>query len=122
MSDSAGYVVLAMILAWIGFRVWEGYQRETAKPLPMRDGGNGIMEPVCPRCQSRLMPVQRKQGGGVAGVLALLVGAFGAVLLIYNIIAAAVVIVVALLINQAGKSFCTVLTCPACGQDAKTLD
>ena len=122
MNDSTGYVILAMIVAYIGFRIWEGYKRETAKPLPLRDAGNGIMQPVCPRCHTGLVMLQRKDGSGLAGVLALLVGLFGLVLLLINWIAGGVVIVIALLINMAGKSTANVLTCPACGHDAKTLD
>jgi len=122
MSDYAGYVMLFMIVAWIAFRIWEGFMRPNAEPLPMRDGGNGIMEPVCPFCDARLVALQRRRHSLPVGVLAWLMLLIGIVLFLFHWLAGLAMIVVAILINLAGKSAQTVLACPACGTDVKTLD
>jgi len=122
MNDAAGFVILAMFIAYMGFQIWQGYRRETTPPLPLRDTGNGIMQPVCPRCHAGLVTLQRKESSSLVSVLAFLVGVIGIGLILINWLAGGVVIIVALLINMAGKSTATVLTCPACGHDAKTLN
>jgi hypothetical protein len=113
------FVVIAA-LAYFGYAIWQGYTEAEKPPLPMMDPGSGILEPVCPHCKARLVLVQRKSGGGLAGVMALLIGLAGVFALFFNWIIGLVAIILAVLISMAGKSQRSVLACPAHG-DIKTL-
>ncbi len=115
------YVLLAMVVATIGYYIVQGFKEETRPAPPMRDVGNGVKVPVCPKCQAQLVTVQRKGEAGLAGVLALLVGAVSVALMFVHILAGLVGIIVAVLIHLAGRTRETVLTCPACGTDARVI-
>lgn len=115
------YVLLALVLAVIGYYLHQGYAEATRPPPTLRDSGGGIMEPVCGKCQARLVTVTRKQGGGLATVAAIALGLLGLIVLLANWIAGLVVLLLAGLVHQAGKPTVTVLTCPACGQDDRIL-
>lgn len=122
MEYIGGLVLGLPLLAWAGWQIYQGYLNEQRPPLTLRDNGSGIMEPVCAHCQTRLVSVNRKTGSGAAGLFALLIGLVGIVVFLFHWLAGLVVIGLAVLINHAGKGQETVLTCPACGQEAKRLD
>lgn len=115
------YVLLAMVLAFIGYYLHKGYAEATRPPPTLRDGGGGIMEPVCGKCHARLVTVTRKQGGGLAAVIAMVLGLFGLAALLANWIAGLAVILLAAIVHHLGKPSVTILTCPACGQDDRIL-
>ena len=115
------YVLLAMVIATIGYYLHQGYHDATRPPPTLRDIGGGIMQPVCARCHAKLVPVARKQGGGLADVLAIGLGILGVVVLIAHLLAGLALLALAALVHYAGKSAITVLTCPACGQDDRIL-
>lgn len=116
-----GETIFALVLAWIAWIIWQGYQDEQKPPLPLRDIGNGIMEPVCPACHARLVTVTQKTSSGLASLFVVLFGLAGVVLILFHWVAGAVVLILAVLISLAGKGQRTVLKCPACGTTAKTL-
>ena len=116
------YIIASLVIAWVVGIIYRGYQESTSAPLPLRDNGHGAMEPVCPHCSTKLVTVTRKGGIGLTGVLgwlSLLAGA--AVFLLFNWLAGSVVVIVGILLVMLGKSTETMLTCPACGKDAKRL-
>jgi hypothetical protein len=116
------YVIGLLILGWVGYIIAQGYMRENAPPLTMADNGHGVMEPICPECNARLVTITRSTGSGIAGGLALVVGLAGFVLFLFNWIAGGIVLILAILINMAGKGKKTVLACPSCQTDIRTLD
>lgn len=115
------YVLLALVIATIGYYIAQGWREETRPAPPLRDVGHGVKVPVCPQCKVPLITRQRKTGSGRAGLLALLVGGMALALLLVHLIAGLVGLALAVLIHLAGKSQETVLTCPACGADARIL-
>lgn len=115
------YVLLAMVIATFGYYLYQGYSDATRPPPTLRDSGGGIMEPVCARCHAKLVPITRKQGGGVADVFALGLGILALAVLIAHLLAGIVLLALAVGVHYLGKSAVTVLTCPACGQDDRTL-
>jgi len=121
MDDGAGYLVLLAVLAFVGFHIWRGYTDSQQPALPMRDAGNGVMEPICPYCNARLITINRRGGVGFLGVMAVLLGLFGFVLLLTNLIAGAIILILAVLLAMVGKASHTVLTCPACNRYEKTI-
>jgi hypothetical protein len=122
MDDSLGYVILLAMLAYFGFQGWRGYIEAQKPAAPLRDIGNGVMEPVCPYCNSRLVTINRRGGLGFLGLVAILIGVIGFVLLLVNWISGAIVLILAVLLRMAGKSSQTVLTCPSCGRYDKTIE
>lgn len=117
-----GYFIGALVLAWLFFVVYQGYVEQPKPPLTLKDAGGGIMEPVCAHCQTRLVSVSRKTQSGFVAAFAMLLGLVGAaVFLLFHWIAGSITIILAVIIHQAGKGTRSVLTCPACGRDAKTL-
>lgn len=122
MDGGIGWVILILVVAWAANQIWQGYRRETAPPLTMSDNGHGVMDPVCPRCQARLVAVQRSTSSGLASALAILIGLAGIILILFNWIAGGVIIILAILIHMAGREKQTALTCPACRTDARILD
>lgn len=122
MDDKAGYLVLLAVLAYIGYWAWRGYHEAESPALPMRDTGNGVMEPVCPYCNARLITITRRSGSGLLGVLAILLGVVGFVLLLVNWIAGGIMLIFAVLLGMAGKSNNNVLTCPACSKYQKIIE
>lgn len=122
-GDAFGWVVLALVLAWVGFTLFDGYRRETAPPLPMADNGHGMREPVCPTCQARLVTVTRASRGPVAGLFGWGVVVAGALLaMALNWLAGLLVLLLGAVVLLAGKTQATVLMCPACGVDVRRLD
>jgi uncharacterized protein YbaR (Trm112 family) len=121
MDDGVGFVILLFVLAYIGFFGWRGYVEAQRPPAPLRDAGNGVMEPVCPYCNARLVTATRKGGMGLTGVLARLLALIGVVALLFNWLAGGILLILAVLLGMAGKSTETVLTCPACGRYEKPL-
>lgn len=115
------YILLALILAAIAYYIHQGYSEATRPPPTLRDAGAGIMEPICARCHARLMPVTRKQGGGLADVLAIGLGILAVIVLLAHLLAGLALLGIAVLVHYLGKSTVTVLTCPACGQDDRIL-
>lgn len=115
------YVLLAMVITTFGYYLYQGYSDATRPPPTLRDSGGGIMVPVCARCHAKLVPIARKQGGGLADVLAIGLGILGIVVLLAHLIAGLALLALAIVIHYAGKSAVTVLTCPACGQIDRTL-
>ncbi len=115
------WFLLALILSFIGYHIYVGYQRETTPPVPLKDNGTGIMEPVCAACQAKLITITRDQGGGLSTTFARLFGVIGVVTLLFTPIVGVIVLILAVLIAIAGKSRQTVLTCPACGKDARII-
>ena len=96
-------VLVVAVIAWIAYQVWLGYSEER-KPAPvMLDTGTGILEPTCPHCRARLVPLQRKSGGGFPAWLA----GLGFIL-------------IAILLHRVSLTQHTVLVCPIHG-DIKTL-
>ena len=89
---------------------------------PTVDNGHGAKEPVCAHCSTRLVVLTRDGGIGflsiVGGIVA--IGGVG-VLILANWLAGGVMILIGVVLAQLGKSTETVLTCPGCGKDAKTL-
>lgn len=117
-----GELIFALVAIWIVYIIWQGYQAEaTKKPITLKDGGQGIMEPVCPQCQARLVTVTRPASNWAADVFSMIFGLAGVVLILFNWIAGGITLILAIIIALAGKGKTTVLTCPACGQDARTI-
>lgn len=121
-GDAIGWVVLAMVLAWVGFTMYEGYRRETAPPLPMADNGHGMREPVCPTCQARLVTVTRSARGPVAGLLGWGVIAGAMLAMLFSWLAGLLLLLLGVVVLLAGKTQATVLMCPACRADVRSLD
>ena len=119
--DHLGYIVALLLLAWAAWHIYQGYLAEQHPPLTLRDNGHGLMEPVCPHCQARLIVVERKTSSGLVGLAALLLGLLGVTAFLFNWVVGSVVLILALLLNGAGKGRQTVLTCPACGSEAKRI-
>lgn len=116
------YVIAALVAAWVLNLIYQGYKNEMAPPLPMVDNGHGAKEPICPTCAAKLVTVTRKGGIGLTGVIGWLVLFSGLlVLLAINWLAGGGMLIVGILLVILGKSTETVLTCPACGKDAKRL-
>lgn len=118
-----GETAFALLLAWIGWSIWQGYRDEQKPPIPLRDGGNGIMEPVCPACHARLVTVTGQARGGLSTLFTVLFAGIGVLLLfLFNWLAGALVLIVAFLIGLSGRRQTTSLQCPACGTTAKTMN
>jgi len=114
------YVLLSMVIAVIGYYLYQGYADATRAPPALREV-NGVRQPICARCQAQLIAVTRKQGGGLADVAAIVLGLLGVVVLLAHWIAGAVILLLALLLHFAGKSTVTALVCPACGQEDRLI-
>jgi len=115
------YVLLAMVIATFGYYLHQGYSDATRPPSTLRDSGGGIMEPVCAKCHAKLVPIARKQGGGLADVLAIGLGILGITVMIAHLIAGLALLALAVGAHYLGKSSIIVMTCPACGQIDRTL-
>lgn len=123
MDNGIGWLILLLLIAWAGNLIYQGYRKETAKPLPMKDMGNGVMEPICPQCHARLVSLQRKEHSVLASAISWLLILSGAFMVLFvHWIAGLIAVAIGIIVNATGHSQSTVLTCPACGVDAKTLD
>lgn len=114
-------IIGGIVLAWIVYELYKGYQQENAPPLPMVETSPGVREPVCPHCRAKLVTLTRSGGVGFVGILAWLVIAGGCVAILINWIVGGILLIIGILLAMVGKKKTTVLTCPACGKDAKTL-
>lgn len=121
MPELIPLLIILMVAAWVVNIFLGGYKDATAKPLPMRDNGHGAMEPICPACSAKLVVLTRKGGMGLTSVIAIFLALIGVIVLLFHWLAGFVVLILAVLLGMAGKNTETVLTCPACGQDAKRL-
>jgi hypothetical protein len=115
------YVILALVGAWIANIMYQGYKDATAKPLPMADIGNGIKEPICPACSSRLVTVTKDGDVGLTQIIGWLFVVGGFVAFLINILAGGLLVLIGAVLVAIGKSKATFLSCPACGKDAKRL-
>lgn len=122
MDNGIGWFILILLIAWAGNLIYQGYREETAKPLPMKDMGNGVMEPICPQCHARLVSLQRKEQNALASIVSwlLILSGIFAVLFVHWIVGL-VITAIGIIVNVSGHTQHTVLTCPACGADAKIL-
>ena len=117
-----GEVIGLLILAFVGYKIWEGYHEEMRPPPLMVDNGHGAKEPVCAHCSTRLVVLTRNSSVGFLSIVGGLVAIVGVgVLILVNWLAGGVMILIGVLVAHLGKSTDTVLTCPSCGKDAKTL-
>lgn len=118
-----GEFIGVLVAIWIAWMIFHGYRTRTAKPIPMRDDGHGVMEPVCPDCSAKLVAITRDGGASLTGVLGWLVLLAGlGVLLLANWLVGGMMVGVGMLLHIAGKSRITVLACPSCGKTVKRLD
>lgn len=115
------YVILALVAAWIGNMIYQGYQEANAKPLPMADIGNGVKEPICPACSSRLVTITRSGDVGLTQIVGWLFVVGGLVAFLINFLVGGLLILIGAALIAIGKSKATFLSCPACGKDAKRL-
>lgn len=116
------WIVGAIMIAIVVYPIWQGYQRETKPTMELRDNGQGFKEPVCKKCEVKLVTVSRETSSGLADLLAMAIGFIGLVLFLWNIVAGIIVLIFAALVHVIGKGKRTALTCPVCGQDASILD
>lgn len=115
------YFIGGLVIAWVIYIIYQGYQDETAPPLTMKDDGHGIMVPVCARCSARLVTVDRKAPGGMRYIVGALLIVLGVASILFNIAAGIILMIVGALLVWWGKPTIRVLSCPACGTDAKIL-
>ena len=116
------YLILALILTWLVYNLWQGFHEETRPRIEFLDAGNGLREPICGQCRLRLIALSQKNQNGLAGFFAIVFGLVGVVLLFSSLVGGAVILILALLIGQAGRSTTTRLTCPQCGTRMKQAD
>lgn len=116
------YFIGTLVIIWILYILHQGYAREMRPPLTLRDTGNGIKEPVCSRCQTRLVAVNRSKSNWAADVFSVLFGLVGVVLILFNWIVGGIILILAVIIALSGKGRITVLICPACGTTERRLD
>lgn len=122
MEGGIGWIILLIVLAWAGYAVYQGYRKETAPPLPTVTTGDGLKVPICPHCSTRLITMERHAHGAIASVFGGLVFALGLIfMLLAHLVGGLVILAVGVLIILAGKYRHTVITCPACGKDARSL-
>lgn len=113
-------VLVVAAFAWIAYQIWLGYS-EDRKPAPvMLNTGSGILEPTCPHCRARLVPLPRKSGGGFPALLAWSLGLSGLVFMLFSWLAGLGLILIAILLHHVARGQQTVLVCPIHG-DIKTL-
>ncbi len=123
MDTGLGIILFLIVGAWIAHILWRGYQDENRPPMRLADNGHGTKEPICGRCQTRLLAVQRQSNSLAAQLIAWLFILGGLIALIaVNWLAGMISILLGVVIYRTGKHSETVLTCPACGMDAKRLD
>ena len=122
MGDYFALLVLVMVIAWAANAIYSGYRDSTAPPLTLIDNGNGMKEPVCPDCKTRLVTMTRRTESVLVGLVAwvFMLGG-GAMLLFVHWLAGLVAILLGVVINSAGKGDETVLTCPSCQKDIRRL-
>jgi hypothetical protein len=122
MQDAMGYIILALVVAWAAFVIRQGNTQENAPPLTMADNGHGMNVPVCSQCRAGLVTLNRTADNPLIKLVAVAFGVGGiAAMLFFNIIAGMVALILSVILNYASKSKQTVLTCPACGKDARIL-
>lgn len=121
MSDF-GWFLLAVIIAWVGRLIYQGYKESTAPPPTLIDDGTGIKVPVCPYCNTRLLSIARKSNSLLAGVFAwafILAGLL--ITFAVNWLAGLLTLLVGVVISILGKSTGTFLSCPSCQVDIRQL-
>jgi hypothetical protein len=122
MDAGIGWVLLLGVFAWVVYVMAHGYRDETRPPLTLMDNGSGMKEPVCAQCATRLLRIDRPSRNLLVQLIAwifILVGLL--VLVAVNWLAGLLSILLGAVFNAASKRTTSVLTCPACGLDAKRL-
>ncbi len=120
--DATALIILALIVAWAGRTIYQGYAESNAPPLTFAETEHGIREPICPTCQTRLVTMTRPSHNALAGMIAwvfIIAGAFA--LIAVNWLAGLIAILVGVVINLSGKGSETVLACPSCQRDVRRL-
>lgn len=121
MTETGAALVLALLIAWIGQVVWQGYRAESAPPLPSVDNGHGGKIPVCPRC-STILATTQDSSTGLIGYLGALIAIIGAAVTIWLGVPGLLVLGLGLIVYSLGKQRVSMLQCPACGHIAKRLN
>lgn len=121
MDNGIGVALLIGVLGWMVYTIWQGYQAENAPPVPLADNGNGAKVPICPKCSTVLITSTRKSTGFI-GYIGAIVAITGGIMFLFAPIAGLLVAAFGLLVYALGKRHQTLLTCPACGHDARRLD
>lgn len=116
-----GYALLAGLVAWAAYQIIDGYHQGDPPPLTTVDDGQGGQTPICAHCRTRLVTLQRRASLSLAGVLGGLLVFGGLLTLLFNWLAGLLLIGLGALLAHFGRGTRTVLTCPACGTDARIL-
>jgi hypothetical protein len=117
------YFIGALVIVWVVNIMLQGYRQERNPPAKpeLRDNGSGIMEPICPACRVRLVTLTRESGGAASSVTVWFLALIGLGLLLFAPIFGALALILAVLVGMTKKTRTTVLSCPSCGKDLKTL-
>jgi uncharacterized protein YbaR (Trm112 family) len=117
--------VLGVVVLWLLYMLHRYYQIKTRipdPPIPMRDTGNGVMQPVCPECQVTLVTLTRETGAAAESVTVWILALLGLGLLLVAPIFGILTLILAAIVGMNKKTRQSVLSCPVCGKDFKTLN
>ena len=76
---------------------------------------------VCASCKTVLVPVQKRKALSLSGLVSVVIFLAGLLTMLANFIVGAFVVIVALLIGMAGGNKKTVMVCPSCGAEGRSL-
>jgi len=76
---------------------------------------------ACEKCNVQLVTKEKKSSVSIAGIFSVLMFLVGALVMLANVMVGIIVMVVAIIIGSVGRGTKTVMVCPQCGAEGRTI-